>query len=162
MSLRTINLMKRLNHIPGYGGHAHFWERLTRRRFLTTATGAFGLALGSASWLPRLGDAAEEPGALPKPIPGGLFLQEIVCGASPPTELFHVFFIPATQVTTFPDPSTITNFHGLIGAADVVGDVTRLDENGSTRLVFDSDMRFMNGRYIGVDGGEHSGTFGFM
>jgi hypothetical protein len=29
-------------------------------------------------------------------------------------------------------------------------------------LLFDSDNRFMRGEYVGVDGEEHEGTFGFI
>lgn len=32
----------------------------------------------------------------------------------------------------------------------------------STALLFDSDNRFMRGQYIGADGEEHEGTFGFV
>lgn len=149
-------------HVPGYAGHTHFWERLTRRKFLHAATGAVGAALGSGFWAPRLGEAATEAGVPPKPIPGGLFLSEMFCGARPPSELFHVFLIPGSQVTTFPDLSTITDFHGFIGAANVQGHATRLDRNGATGLFFDNDMRFMTGMYVGVDGQKHSGTFGFI
>lgn len=161
MRLKTMDLLKRFSHIPGYAGHTHFWERLTRRRFLTTAAGALGLALGPGCWMPHLAGAAEKPGVLPKPIPGGSPLAREFCKSSS-TEIFHVFFIPSSQVTTFPDLSTITDFDGVIGGADVLGNVTRLDKKGSTSLFFDNDMRFMKGRYIGVDGQEHTGTFGFI
>jgi hypothetical protein len=134
-----------------YVGHTHFWERamLSRRQFLGTAAGATGIVLGSGLWMP--GQAlAWGDGAAPKPIPGG-----IVVGG----KLFHVF-----PVAPGIEPSSITDFHGSIGMAQVqgTGTGTHTDTGHQQGLTFDTDMRFMQGVYIGVDGQKHRGTFGFI
>jgi hypothetical protein len=59
----------------------------------------------------------------------------------------------------------ITDFSGAVGCADVQGKGigTWPEEDSRTEeLLFDSDMRFMKGHYIGVDGNEHRGTFAFV
>ena len=159
MSEKAFDLLKRFSHIPGYKGHSHFWEQLTRSQFLATASGAVGLALGSRSWVPDLVEAASRSGAVPRPIPGGLHFLELFFGYTPPTELYHVFGVkPGVE------PSTITDFRGFVGGAVIQGNVQQIDANtGATTLrFFDNDMRFMKGDYIGVDGKQHTGTFGFL
>ncbi len=147
------NLYGQSANISSYVGHGHFWERaLTRRGFLTTAAGTLGLALGSNLWLPELVYAAKRAAA-PKPIPGGIqFL-------GPGTELFHVFLPERGN-----ELSTITDFHGFIGAAQILGNGTGTNPKtrATRRLFFDADMRFMRGHYISVDGRERQGTFGFF
>ena len=124
-------------------------RRLSRRRFLRTAAGATGLVLGSGLVWPARAWAA---GADPKPIPGGI--QPFGDG----TELFHLF--PPAPGN---EPSTITDFNGVVGVAHIRGAGTSTDTNGNqTRLLFDADMRFMNGDYIGVDGLRYGGTFAFV
>jgi hypothetical protein len=137
-----------------YVGHTHFWERamLSRRQFLGTAAGATGIVLGSGLWMP--GQAlAWGDGAAPRHIPGGI--QPF----GPGTEVFHVF-LPGEGN----EPSTITDFHGSIGIAMVDGTGTGTDTStgATTPLTFDTDMRFMQGVYIGVDGEKHKGTFGLI
>ncbi len=135
-----------------YGGHTHFWERalLSRRQFMTVAAGATGVVLGSGLWMPGLASADS---IAPRIIPGG------IRPFGPGTELFHVFPIVAGV-----EPSTITDFHGSIGAAEVqgTGTATNTKTGTTSSLVFDVDMRFMQGIYIGVDGERHSGTFSFI
>jgi len=61
------------------------------------------------------------------------------------------------------DPSSITDFKGLVGVADVQGKGTARNPDGSVEtLLFDTDMRFMQGVYVGQDGAVHRGTFGFV
>src|SRR6266849_3322053 len=61
------------------------------------------------------------------------------------------------------DPSSITDFNGFVGVADVQGTGTATSSDGSTEtLLFDTDMRFMSGVYVGQDGAVHKGTFGFV
>jgi hypothetical protein len=61
------------------------------------------------------------------------------------------------------DPATITDFNGSVGVADVQGTGTATNPDGSTEtLLFDTDMRFMRGAYVGQDGRVHKGTFGFV
>jgi len=71
---------------------------------------------------------------------------------------FHVtFFGPGV------DPSSLTDFSGVVGVADVQGTGTGTSRDGkSETLLFDTDMRFASGRYVGQDGSEHSGSFIFV
>ena len=135
-----------------YAGHAHFWERaLSRRQFFQTTAGFTGLALG-ASLLSPLAPAlfASPPAStvLPNPISGGL----MVFG-----HLFN-FVLPGSGQ----EPSTITDFNGIVGLAHVGGTGTGIDSSGSQRLIFDNDCRFMDGVYVGVDGKVHRGAIGFV
>ena len=123
---------------------------MSRRQFMRTAAGATGVVLASGLWMPGI---ALADNAAPKPIPGGI--QPF----GPGTEVFHVFPIaPGVEL------STITDFHGSIGGAEVQGTGTATDTNTGTTssLVFDVDMRFMQGVYIGMDGEKHTGTFSFI
>jgi hypothetical protein len=137
------------------GGHPHFWQRaLSRRQFVRAAggTAATSLALGSGAFR-GLPQAWAGTSTLPKPIKGGI--QPF----GPGTEVFHVF-LPGQGN----EPSTIRDFKGLVGLANVSGAGTGTHKpTGETkRLVFDADCRFMQGSYIGRDGEPHSGTFGFV
>ena len=89
---------------------------------------------------------------LPKHIPGGLRIF------GPGTRVFHLCPRGAGN-----EPITITDFDGVVGIATIKGSGTAENGKGekSTRP-FDVDMRFMKGRYIGRDGQEHEGTFGFI
>lgn len=61
------------------------------------------------------------------------------------------------------DASSITDFNGFIGVADVQGTGTATNPDGSTEtLLYDTDMRFMTGTYVGKDGHNYKGTFGFV
>jgi hypothetical protein len=55
--------------------------------------------------------------------------------------------------------ATITDFHGV-----VAGSETRGTAHGSdgTSYDFDTDMRFMHGSYIGLDGRVRTAAFGFI
>jgi hypothetical protein len=133
-------------------GHAHFWERaLSRGGFLKVAAGTAGAALGTNTIAPLLAEAARASDATPKPIPGGFSL-----GPGEPT--FHALGGLGTE------PASITDFNGVVGIAFVTGTGTGMDTTtGATRsLLFDSDMRFMQGEYIAVDGHHYQGTFGFV
>jgi hypothetical protein len=125
-------------------GHAHFWERamLSRRQFISTSVGATGAVLSSTLWIPAIAHASGGAQVPPKPIPGGL--QPF----GPGTEVFHVF-LPGHGA----EPSTITDFNGFIGIAEIQGTGTGTATHGATtRLLFDTDTRFMKGVYVGVDG----------
>jgi hypothetical protein len=73
--------------------------------------------------------------------------------------VFHVF-LPGHGN----EPSTITDFNGFIGIAEIQGTGTGTDTHtGATAsLLFDTDTRFMQGVYVGVDGKKHRSTFGFV
>ena len=131
-----------------YVGHTHFWERamLSRRRFMRTAAGATGVVLASGLWMPGRA-LADNPA--PKPIPGGF-------------EAFGKFFhLDPSSPGPGAENSTIFDFHGSIGAAivDGTGIGTNTDTGTTSSLLFDTDMRFMQGVYIGIDGERHTGTF---
>lgn len=129
-------------------GHAHFWERaLSRGRFVKVAAGTTGAILG-ADLLPLLARAAPPSNATPKPIPGGFTIGDTT---------YHVLGGPGAE------PSSITDFNGVVGIAFVMGTGTGTStSNGSESLLFDSDMRFMTGEYVAVDGHHYQGTFGFV
>ncbi len=130
-------------------GHAHFWRRaaaVSRRNFLQAGA---ALAAGLALPLPL---RASPDVALPNPIPGGLDLL----GNG---KIFHVF-LPGTS----PELATITDFNGVLGATDVLGSwaAEGFTPPPNTPLIFDADMRFMSGEYIGRDARHHQGTFAFV
>jgi hypothetical protein len=104
-------------------------------------TGA-ALAAGLALPLPL---RASPEAALPNSIPGGLDLLGL-------GHVFHVF-LPGTS----PELATITDFNGVLGATDVLGSWTAegFTPPPNTPLIFDADMRFMSGEYIGRDGRHH-------
>ena len=82
----------------------------------------------------------------PKPIPGGFSV--------PPAFFFHVMppFLPNEM-------STIGDFDGTLGAADIQGTAHRSD--GAT-YTFDADMRFMQGVYVDTAGNVQHGSFAFI
>ncbi|GAC1638206.1 MAG: hypothetical protein NVS4B2_27200 [Chloroflexota bacterium] len=133
-----------------YVGHPHFWERaVSRGSFLKAAASVSGAVIGSEVWMPGLARARPSRSVLPRPIPGGFL--------GPGNELFHVF-VPAPGN----ELSTITDFKGFIAAARTCRATERHDAHGTTTLYVDTDTRFMQGQYIGVDGRRHHGTFGFF
>jgi len=119
---------------------------LSRRRILAAA----GLAAAGAPFVGTpLARAARRRHARPRPIPGGLDVGG---------QIFHVFPFGEGQ-----EPSTITDFVGAVGVCDVQGTGTASYPNGTTEtLLFDTDMRFMKGSYVALDGAVHRGTFGFV
>jgi hypothetical protein len=144
------------NHV-GYRGHDHFWHRALSRRGVVRAVG--GLALVGLAGRPSRALAQDAAGAMPKPIAGGGFEVD--------GELLHVYdYLPGNE------PSTIGDFRGLVAINHLQGEgtVTRGGGGGGVstptatgdRLVYDADMRIMKGLYVGEDGQEHEGTFGFI
>ena len=138
-------------HLPqltsGTRHHHSGAEPHPRRWFLGRAAGAAGAGI-AASLLPGVASAGTRT-ALPRPIPGGLTFGDVT---------FHVngFGLDA-------DPITITDFNGAVGVCDVQGTGTATNPDGSTEtLLFDTDMRFMQGEFIGRDDRHHRGTFGFV
>jgi hypothetical protein len=121
---------------------------LSRRRFLGGA-GALGAALGATALAPGTALAGKKSDPTPSPIPGGFTIEGTT---------FHVFGFDIGL-----EPSTITDFNGFIGICDVQGTGTATNPDGSTEtLLFDTDMRFMQGVYMGADDRVHQGTFGFV
>jgi hypothetical protein len=92
--------------------------------------------------------------AAPLPIPGGVLIPNPFGGPD-----VHLNF-PGPADSTVPGhggvPSTITDFNGFVGVAQV----TSTGSNGQGNpLLWRSDVRFMQGVYQGVDGNLHRGTF---
>ena len=119
---------------------------LSRRRFL----GAAGAAAAGASLVSTpIARAARRTDPTPRPIPGGLDVGG---------QVFHVVAFGEGQ-----EPSTITDFNGAVGVCDVQGTGTATYPDGTSEtLLFDTDMRFMQGTYVALDGAVHRGTFGFV
>ena len=120
---------------------------LTRRQFVgTTAAGVVGTSLLRAA--PAFGKSASAP----KPIPGGFLVPSFETVPVNP----DVHILPP-----FPpfDMSAITDFNGTIAGTEIQGTATGSDGSSWT---FDTDMRFMDGEYVGEDGRHHHGTFGFV
>lgn len=154
----------------------NFWKKhqdklLSRRNLIRgaagTAAGA-GLVLSSGLGQPvRAGSDDESERnkckALPRPIPHI---------TTPPGA--HFFFPgppDGSAPSTFPhfpnagfDPSTVTDFKGLIANADLnfAGTGTDLNTGASVPYTFHTDWRFFKGTFVAVDGLEHEGTLTFI
>ncbi len=135
-------------------GHAHFFERAVRSEM---SRGVFlkrgAVALGGIAGLGLLGaaPALAQSGADPRPIPGG-FDENF--NPVPSNPLVHVL-PPAIGF----EMATITDFNGVVGAAEIQG--TAKGSNGTT-YAFDTDMRFMQGEYVGMDGRLRQRSFAFI
>jgi hypothetical protein len=127
----------------------HELHRISRRTFMGSAAGAAGVALGAGLLRPGTAFAGKRSNAAPKPTTN----TTNVNGTD-----FHVtFFGPGV------DPSSIGDFNGFVGVAQVQGTGMATNPDGSTEsLLFDTDMRFMSGMYVGQDGAVHKGAFGFV
>jgi hypothetical protein len=140
-----------------------------RRGFLQTAAGA-SVVLSSGLSIPARADEDDGDNAVRCAVP----LPQPHTTAGPFGPLHFYFPGPidgsaaATDGTgTHPegrDPSTITNFSGLVGAADLLFSGTATDTNtGATATYkFHTDTRFMMGDFIGSDEQRHRGAFAFI
>jgi hypothetical protein len=115
---------------------------------MTGAAATTGIVLGSGLWMPGLAHAW---GNAPRAIPGDFTFNGT---------LYHI----DASSPGLTENSTIFDFHGSIGAAviDGKGTGTNTKTGVATALNFDTDMRFMQGVYIGLDGEKHSGTFSLI
>ena len=155
---RTVN--RPLWAAPGIG-HAHFWERAVSRRGLFLGAGAAAGALAGARLLPPgFGTPARAAasGVEPRPIPGGIVAFD--------QRRFHVYppgrSNPLDASSTINEPSTITDFDGVVAITQTQGKGIGIERDTEMALSFDSDMRFMAGRYVGRDGNLYEGAFGFI
>jgi hypothetical protein len=114
---------------------------------LTGITGASLLDTASAFGTPPGGKRSSAP----RPIPGGFDENFNLVSDD---AAFH-FFPPGIGF----DMSTITDFNGTVGGSEIRG--TARGSDGTT-YDFDTDMRFVRGVYIGLDGRLHTGSFGFI
>ena len=105
------------------------------RRGAAVAGGIAGLGLLDAA--AALGSP---PSGDPRPIPGG-FLIDPVTGFTPVPSNPTVHVLP--PAVGF-EMSTITDFNGVVGAAEIQGAAKGSD---GTTYSFDADMRFMQGLY---------------
>jgi len=128
--------------------HAHH-PLVSRRRFVGGTVVAASTVLGAFVLRPAAALGKKVQNAAPNPIPGGTNVGG---------QLFHFnFFGPGLE------PASITDFNGFVGVADVQGTGTATNPDGSTEtLLYDTDVRFMKGVYVGKDGAVHKGTFGFI
>jgi hypothetical protein len=131
-----------------------------------TAAGA-GFLLGSGLRARALADNEDEGEQnackpSPRPIPhistppGGHFFFPGPVDGAPSTD-------PHFPNAGF-DPSIITDFSGVIGQADLIlsGIGTDLNTGASAEYDFHTDMRFMDGVFVGLDKEEHRGAIGFI
>jgi|SRR5438067_10359098 len=124
-------------------------HRLSRRAFIGGAAAATGASLGSGLLWPAAGSATTLSKRAPKPTTATTTINGVA---------FHF-----TSFGPGVDPSSITDFKGFVGVADVRGKGIAKHPDGSVEtLLFDTDMRFMKGVYVGQDGAVHRGTFGFV
>jgi hypothetical protein len=122
---------------------------LSRRAFIGGAAAATGATLGSGLLSPAVGLAGSHSHPAPKPTTGVTTIEGI--------DFHFTIFGPGV------DPSSITDFKGSVGVAQVQGTGTARKPDGRAEtLLFDTDMRFMKGIYLGKDGTVHRGTFGFV
>jgi hypothetical protein len=129
----------------GHAHHAHALDRmLSRRQFMSAAALATGATLTAGVWMPALAT----PSADPRPIPGGI--QPF----GPGTEIFHLFLPESGS-----EPSSITDFKGNVGICNIQG--TGRSADGRPWL-YDTDLRFMQGTFVGKDDRKHTGTFGLV
>jgi hypothetical protein len=158
-----------------------FIAALSRRSFFGRAAAAGGgMLLGAGIPREARADAAASPCGLPGvcdfplpiphiniPPPGGghfYFPGPVSGGATP--------FDPCTLTPVDPsgvhsegrDPSVIFNFKGFIGQADLClsGTGTDLTTGASAPYQFHTDMRFMDGVFVGTDLVERRASFVFV
>jgi hypothetical protein len=157
--VRASALARTAGSPPSLLGHGHWRVRrraLSRRQAIQAAGGLVlaGFAAGGG----RRAFAQDASGADPKPIPPGFELNG---------QHFHVYLNEPGN-----EPSTITDFRGLVAINHLQGEGTiiRGGPNGGLatptttgdRIGYDVDMRIMKGTYIGEDGQAHEGAFGFI
>ena len=117
-------------------------------------TGAAGAVL--LSGLPGRALAGKAASGIPTPIPAGFFFPGRVDGSLAATD--------PTGTHAGRDPSTIFNFNGFIGLANVELSGTGTDTTtGETAdYGFEADMRFFKGVFVDSVGRTQRGAFVFI
>ena len=110
-----------------------------------------GLAVGATFGLPALAAATKPGTGVPNPIPGGFDAEFNLVPQDP---VIHVG-IPAPGF----EMSTITDFKGVVAGSEIRGAAHGSD---GSRWDFDTDMRFMRGSYVDLNGRVRQGAFGFI
>ena len=150
--------------------------RISRRGFFSSA-GAASAGLFTASVLPSSASADDDDESggislpsvceLPNPIPH--------TAPTPFGTILHNFFPGPVEGTLAPtdatgahpdgrDPSLIFDFKGFIGQADLqfTGMGTDLNTGQRAPYIFNADVRFMDGMYVGTDGKTRRKAFAFI
>src|SRR5215471_19201042 len=122
----------------------------SRRQFFGSAV---GLAMGAGLSKPLAAQNGNpHVDATPKPIPGG---------TSPFMVPVHHFAVTpnTTPIANITEPSEITDFNGFVALNQIrgVGSGT-----GFPVLNFKTDVGFMVGEYVAVDGRHYNATFAFI
>jgi hypothetical protein len=126
--------------------------------------GAAGAIL--AVGFPKVAFAAEPGSGIPNPIPhinhppppgAHFFFPGHVDGSPSPTD-------PTPGPLVGRDPSTIFDFKGFIGSADLnlSGTGTDTTTGDAAPYTFHTDTRFMKGVFIDTAGVKHRGAFAFI
>jgi hypothetical protein len=95
------------------------------------------------------------PGALaagsdPRPIDGGFI-------GGPGLTFAHVYLADGMN-----EQNTITDFDGVLAVAHHTGSGMAAHRGAQVAMGFDTDLRFMDGTYVAMDGVTRRGTFGFV
>jgi hypothetical protein len=144
MNLGTLFRCPHREHAPAISGG------FSRRQFFGSAV---GLAMGAGLSKPlaaQIGNPHVD--ATPNPIPGGV---------SPFGVPIHHFPVTpnTTPIANITEPSQITNFNGFVALNRIRGFGSG---TGFPSLAFQTDMGFMVGEYVAIDGRHYHGTFGFI
>jgi hypothetical protein len=129
--------------------------------------GAAGAVLGSGLSVPaRADDDNTNRCAVPLPLP------HTTAGPFGPLHFYFAGPIDGSAAATdgagtHPegrDPSTITNFSGLVGQVDLNFSGTARDTKTGAKAIytFHTDTRFIKGDFIASDQQRHSGAFAFI
>jgi hypothetical protein len=97
------------------------------------------------------------PSVAPLPIPGGFLVPNPLGG--PDGHFNQPGPADSTVHGVGGEPSSITDFNGFVGVVRVDG--TGTDGAGNSFL-WEVDLRFMHGVYLGVDGDLHQGDFALI
>jgi hypothetical protein len=143
---------------------------LSRRSFFGRAAAAGGAALVSSSVPTKVWADDDSPCG----VPGLCNFPLPIPNINVPPDA-HVYFagpVDGSVVATDPsgehpegrDPSVIFNFEGFIGEADLnlTGTGTDLTTGTTAPYTFHTDMRFMQGKFVGTDGIERNASFAFV
>ena len=146
--------------------HSTSWKLLQRKAMSrrNLIRGAAGAAVGAGVLCPNPVHAWQDDekrcrGPLLKPIPGG-----VVPFKPFGVPVHHNPLNPAVSLPDVSDPSQITDFDGLVGLTHIRGGGTGTDTTTgvTTPLAYQADMGFGQGKFIGIDGSQHHGTFVFV
>ncbi|PYK61825.1 MAG: hypothetical protein DME21_08070 [Verrucomicrobia bacterium] len=149
---------------------------ISRRNLIRGMGAAAGAVLGSGLWTPVRADRRHDENdenddneskcGVPLPIP------HTTAGPFGPLHFYFPGPIDGSAVATDAtgthtegrDPSTITNFEGFVGQADLGFSGTAIDTHTGAKAAysFHTDTRFMKGEFIGSDQRRHKGAFAFI